>query len=146
MYMSVRHIDSARLMPIALTLMRTSVGPGAGTSVSRNSRTSGPPAFANLIVRDILALRGLVRDRANVAFGAGIVHRDIETAKVCDGLVDQVADFIVVANVCLDEGGVGAQAAQLGFESLALRFPAAGNDEAGTVLGESQSGGAADAC
>src|SRR5260221_7165661 len=53
MYASVRHIDSARLMPIALTLMRTSAGPGAGTVVSMNSRTSGPPTFANLIVRDI---------------------------------------------------------------------------------------------
>src|SRR5258707_8451593 len=40
-------------MPIALTLMRTSAGPGAGTVVSMNSRTSGPPTFANLIVRDI---------------------------------------------------------------------------------------------
>src|SRR5258708_36303569 len=56
MYTSVRHIDSARLMPIALTLMRTSFGPGAGISDSRNSRTSGPPAFANLIVRDIRPL------------------------------------------------------------------------------------------
>src|SRR6266566_239272 len=44
---------SARLMPIALTLMRTSFGPGAGTWTSTNSRTSGPPAFANLIVRDM---------------------------------------------------------------------------------------------
>src|ERR1700674_3478545 len=51
-----------------------------------------------------------------------------------------------VANVGLDEGGFGTQAAQLGFESLALRFPAAGNDEAGTVLGKGQSGGATDAC
>src|ERR1700744_1481568 len=51
--MSVRHIDSARLMPIALTLMRTSCEPGAGTVVSTNSRTSGPPAFANLMVRDM---------------------------------------------------------------------------------------------
>src|SRR5260370_36653957 len=57
MYASVRHIDSARLMPIALTLMRTSVGPGTGTSVWRNWRTSGPPAFANLIVRDIMTSR-----------------------------------------------------------------------------------------
>src|SRR5580700_2035425 len=46
---------SARLMPIALTLMRTSFGPGAGTWASTNSRTSGPPAFANLIVRDMAA-------------------------------------------------------------------------------------------
>src|SRR5258708_10849686 len=44
---------SARLMPIALTLMRTSFGPGAGTWTSANSRPSGPPAFANLIVRDM---------------------------------------------------------------------------------------------
>src|SRR5712664_1691706 len=40
-------------MPIALTLMRTSFGPGAGTWTSTNSRTSGPPAFANLIERDM---------------------------------------------------------------------------------------------
>src|ERR1700730_14952995 len=40
-------------MPIALTLMRTSAGSGAGTAVSTNSRTSGPPTFVNLIVRDI---------------------------------------------------------------------------------------------
>src|ERR1700730_18507269 len=44
---------SARLMPIALTLMRTSFGPGAGTWTSTNSRTSGPPAFTNLIERDM---------------------------------------------------------------------------------------------
>src|ERR1700730_6441251 len=53
-YLSLRHIDSARLMPIALTLMRTSFGPGAGTSISMNSRTSGPPAFANLTVRGMI--------------------------------------------------------------------------------------------
>src|SRR6266481_6391590 len=53
-YLSLRHIDSARLMPIALTLMRTSCGPGAGTSISIISRTSGPPACANLIVRDMM--------------------------------------------------------------------------------------------
>src|ERR1700730_9551500 len=44
---------SAGLIPIALTFMRTSLGPGAGTSTSTNSRTSGPPGFANLIVRDM---------------------------------------------------------------------------------------------
>src|ERR1700719_300794 len=53
-YLSLRHIESARLMPIAFTSMRTSCGPGAGTSISMNSRTSGPPAFANLMVRDMI--------------------------------------------------------------------------------------------
>src|SRR4029077_19714767 len=41
------------------------------------------------------AFRGLFRDRADLAFGAGVVDRDIETAKPREGLVDQVADFIV---------------------------------------------------
>src|SRR4029077_5149634 len=93
-----------------------------------------------------IAFCGLVRDRANLAFGAGIVHRDIEATNPCDGLVDQVADVIVAANVGLDEDGFGAQAAPLSFESLALRFPPAGDDEAGTALGKGQSGGATDAC
>src|SRR5260221_2269778 len=73
-YLSLRHIDSARLMPIALTLMRTSCGPGAGTCVSMNSRTSGPPACANLIVRDILIVRGMGPPLSRVGdlgFGAG---------------------------------------------------------------------------
>ena len=51
------------------------------------------------------AFRGLIRDRADLAFGAGIVHRDIETAKPFDGLVDQSADVIVLADVGVDELG-----------------------------------------
>src|ERR1700677_3481306 len=53
-YLSLRHIESARLMPIALTLIRTSRGPGSGASTSMNSRTSGPPGRANLIIRDMM--------------------------------------------------------------------------------------------
>src|SRR6202043_4236763 len=45
-----------------------------------------------------VAFRGLVRNRANLAFGASIVHCDIETAKPCDGLVDQSAYVILPAN------------------------------------------------
>jgi hypothetical protein len=50
-----------------------------------------------------VAFPGLVRDWANLAFGPGIVHRDIETAKPCDGLVDQGADVILLADVGVDE-------------------------------------------
>ena len=52
------------------------------------------------------AFRGLVRDRTNLAFGGGIVHRDIETAKPCDGLIDQGADIILSANIGVDEFGL----------------------------------------
>src|SRR5258708_1272455 len=54
-YWSLRHIDSGRLIPIAFTSIRTSCRPGAGTCASMNSRTSGPPACANLIARDMAA-------------------------------------------------------------------------------------------
>src|SRR5207245_4286853 len=47
--------------------------------------------------------------------------------------------------VCVEVEAHQDQPAQLGFESLALRFPAARNDDAGTVLRKGQSGGATDA-
>jgi hypothetical protein len=61
-------------------------------------------------------------------------------------LSTRLFDFIVAANVGLDEGGFGTASGAAGFETLALRFPAARNDEAGTVLGKGHSGGATDAC
>ena len=39
----------------------------------------------------------------------GVVHRDIETAKPCDGLVDQGADVILLADVGVDELGLGTE-------------------------------------
>ena len=66
-----------------------------------------------------IAFRGLVRDRANLAFGAGIVHGDIETAKPCDGLVDESADVIFLADVGVDELGLRTERAQLLDERLA---------------------------
>ena len=46
------------------------------------------------------------RDRADLAFGGGVVHRDIETAKPCDGLIDHGADVILLAHVGVDELGL----------------------------------------
>src|SRR6202023_2643618 len=92
-----------------------------------------------------IAFRGLVRDRANLAFGAGIVHRDIETAKPCDGLVDQSADVILLADVGVDELGLRAERAQLLNERLAGLIAPTGNDHLRALLGEGDGGGAPDA-
>src|ERR1700730_3298410 len=48
---------------------------------------------------------------AGFAFSTGIVHRDIETAKPCDGLVDQSADVILLADVSVDELGLRTERA-----------------------------------
>ena len=92
-----------------------------------------------------VAFRGLVGDRANLAFGAGVVHRDIEAAKPCDGLVDQSADVIVLAHVGVDELGLRTERAQLLNERLSGLITPAGNDDVGALLGEGEGGGAADA-
>src|SRR4029077_3246593 len=88
---------------------------------------------------------GLVRDRANLAFGGGVVHRDIETAKPCEGFIDHGADVILLANIGVDELGLRTERAQLLNERLAGLITPTGNDHVGTLLGESDGGGATDA-
>src|SRR6202521_3818679 len=93
-----------------------------------------------------IAFRGLVGDRADLAFGAGIIHRDIETDKPCDGLVHQCADVILLADVGVDELGLRAESAQLLGERLAGLITPTGNDHLRAFLGEGDGGGAAYAC
>jgi hypothetical protein len=64
------------------------------------------------------AFRGLVRDRADRTFGSGVVDGDIETPKPRDGLVDHIADVILLSNVRVDELGIRAESAQLLNERL----------------------------
>jgi hypothetical protein len=83
-----------------------------------------------------IAFRGLLRDPAALTFGAGIVNRDIETAKPCNGLVDQSADLILLARVGVDELGLRPEGAQLLNERLAGLVMPASNDEPRAILGE----------
>jgi hypothetical protein len=92
-----------------------------------------------------ITLRGLLRDRANLAFGAGIVHRDIETAKPCDGLVDQSADVILPASVGVDELGLRTEGAQLLSEQLAGLITPTGNHHLRALPGKGDGGGAPNA-
>src|SRR6202021_1369900 len=97
------------------------------------------------VERGGIAFRGLVRDRANTAFSAGIVHRDIETAKPCDGLVNQGADVILFADVSVYELGLRTEGSQLLHERLAGLVTPTGHDHLRALLGEGDGGGAADA-
>src|ERR1700731_3385237 len=90
------------------------------------------------------SFRGLVRDRADLAFGA-VAHRDIETAKPYDGLVDQSVDVILLADVGVDELGLRTERAQLLNERLTGLITPTCNDHLGALLGERDGGGAPDA-
>jgi hypothetical protein len=91
-----------------------------------------------------VALGGLLRHRAGLAFRTGVVDGRIQAAEARDGLIDQIADLIVVLNVGLDERGVSAEAAKLGRKLLAGVLVAAANDQSGAFLRESDGGRAAD--
>ncbi len=93
-----------------------------------------------------IAVRGLVRDRAHLPFGSGIVHGDIETPKARDGRVDQSADIILLANVGVDELGLRTERTQLLHERPAGLITPTGNDHLRALLGEGDGGGAAYAC
>ncbi len=92
-----------------------------------------------------VALRGLVRDRTDLAFGAGIVHRDIETAEPCDDLVDQSADVILLADVGVDERGLRPKLAQFLSERFAGLVAPTRNHHRCALLGKGDGGGTADA-
>src|SRR5712671_4026631 len=92
-----------------------------------------------------IAFGRLVRDRADLSFGAGIVHRDVETAKPCDGLVDHGADVFFLADVGVDELGLRPERAQLVDERLAGLIAPTGNDHLRALPGESDGGGPPDA-
>src|SRR6202040_3745595 len=89
--------------------------------------------------------RGLIRDRTDLAFRGGVVHRDIETAKPRDGLVDHGADVIFLADVGVDELGLRTERAQLLDEGLAGLIAPTGNDQLRALPGEGDGGGAPDA-
>jgi hypothetical protein len=76
-----------------------------------------------------VSFSGLFRKRAGLTFRASVVHRYVEAAEARNGFVDERANVIVLANVCLDEFRFGAEIAQLGREGFTLFLAPARNDE-----------------
>jgi len=88
---------------------------------------------------------GGVLDDAELAFDAGIVHGNVETAESRDRSVDEVADVVLLLNVGPNKLGLGAQRPQLRDKVLPLVVMAARHDHIGAFAGECHSSGAADA-
>jgi hypothetical protein len=88
---------------------------------------------------------GGVLDDAELAFDAGIVHGNVETAESRDRFVDEVADVVLLLNVGPNELCLGAQRSQLRDKVFPLVVVAAGHDHIGAFAGERHSSGAADA-
>jgi hypothetical protein len=82
---------------------------------------------------------------AGLAFEAGVVDGNIETAKSLDCFVDKVADLVFLRNVGPNEFCLGPKRFQLSDKGLAFVVVAAGHDHIGTFAGESHGSGATDA-
>ena len=81
------------------------------------------------IERRGVAVGGLLRHRAGLAFGAGVVDGSIEPTEARDGLIDQARAHRPHGDVGADELGFGAELAQLSGQCLAGVLMAAGDDE-----------------
>ena len=79
-----------------------------------------------------IAFGGLLRHRAGLAFGAGVVDGHVQATKARNGPIDQVAHLVLVAHVGRHELGFSAERAQFGLTSFLAGFlVATGNDECG---------------
>src|SRR5580692_11084899 len=82
------------------------------------------------IERRGVAVGGLFRHPAGLAFGAGAVDGRIQTTETRDGLIDQAAHIVLAAHVGADELRFAAELAQLSSQRLADVLMTAGNDDA----------------
>jgi hypothetical protein len=88
---------------------------------------------------------GGVLDDAELAFDAGVVHGNVETAESRDRFVDEVADVVLLLDVGPNELCLGAKRSQLRDKVLPRVVVAARHDHIGAFAGECHSSGAPNA-
>ena len=86
-----------------------------------------------------IGVGGLLRHRAGLAFGAGVVDRRVQAAEARDGPIDQVPHVVLVANIRAEEFDFSAECAQLSRELLAGFLVATGDNDAVAFPRESKS-------
>src|SRR4029434_4576685 len=80
---------------------------------------------------------GLLRHGTGLAFGTGVVDRDVQATEALNGPIDQVPHLVLVAHIRTEELSFSAERAQLGCQFLAGFLVPTGNNGAGTFPRES---------
>ena len=88
----------------------------------------------------VVAFGGLVRHRTGLALCAGVVDRHIETTEAGDGLIDQVANVVVFANVGAEIFGLSSEIAHFLHKVPTDIVVPPGNHHASAFLGEGEGG------
>src|SRR5271170_8067167 len=89
------------------------------------------------VERGGVAVGGLLRHRAGLAFGAGAVGRRVQATEARHGPIDQVTHIVLVAYVGADELSFRAKLAQLANKSFTCIVMATGDDDAVAFLRKS---------
>src|ERR1700730_9343462 len=84
-------------------------------------------------------------EQAELALGAGVVERDVQSAVGADGLFDERDDVILPADIGLHEHGASTGRSDLPGDLLSLGNAPAGDDHIRAFFGKRQGSGFADA-
>ena len=84
-------------------------------------------------------------EQAELALGAGVVERDVQSAVGADGLFDERDDVTLSADIVLYEQGASTARSDLPGDLLSLGNPPAGDDHIRAFFGKRQGSGFADA-
>jgi hypothetical protein len=93
----------------------------------------------------VVLYRLLGGEQTELALGAGVVERDVQSAEGADGLFDERHDVILPGDIGLYEQGVSTGRSDLPGDLLSLGNPAAGDDHNRAFVGKRQGSGFADA-
>src|ERR1700730_13120298 len=93
-----------------------------------------------------VALGGLLRNGTGLAFGSGGVYSHIQATEARDGLIDEAAHIIFMADVSAPILCLGAHLAKFSDQFLAGFVASARDNDARTVFRESQGGGSSNTC
>src|SRR6266446_86626 len=93
----------------------------------------------------VVLYRLLGGEQTELALGAGVVERDVQSAEGADGLFDERHDVILPGDIGLYEQGVSTGRSDLPCDLLSLGNPAAGDDHNRAFVGKRQGSGFADA-
>jgi hypothetical protein len=84
-------------------------------------------------------------EQTELALGAGVVERDVQSAEGADGLFDARDNVILPSDIGLYEQGASTGRSDLPGDLLSLGNPAAGDDHIRAFFGKRQGSGFADA-
>jgi hypothetical protein len=92
-----------------------------------------------------IALGGLFRHRARLALGSGVVDRHIQATKVCDGLIDEAAHIIFMADISTPILRFSADLAKFTDQFLVGFAASAPDNDVRTLFREGNRGGPSNA-